>query len=63
MLPVLAHGGGESSCKISLYWSPEDPGEWGLRFKVSRERRFPAARWSPALARSLARSLAGVGAG
>lgn len=36
MLPVLTQGGAETSCSISLCWSPEDSGKWGLCFQVEK---------------------------
>lgn len=32
MAPVLTQGGDETRCKISLCWSPGNPGKWGSTF-------------------------------
>lgn len=53
MLPVLTQGGAETSCSISLCWSPEDSGKWGLCFQVGKNSGFPVG--------PLSSSLAGVG--
>lgn len=37
MCPVFAQGGAETSCKISLFWNPEDLGKMGSTFLSQKE--------------------------